>query len=92
MNAGKKSTETIDSPPSVSFAQALRDIFPRQSLRDAGEESRWVLKEKSAGSKKARAFCLSLFDQKCARVASNSNATIFVILIIGLTAGPAVSL
>jgi len=27
-------------PPSVSFAQALRDIFPRQWLRHAGEESR----------------------------------------------------
>jgi hypothetical protein len=26
-------------PPSVSFARALRDIFPRQWLRHAGEES-----------------------------------------------------
>ena len=34
----------------------------------------------------------SLINPQCARIASSNNATMLVILIAGLTAGPAVSL
>ncbi len=53
-----------------------------------------TLKQKP--TKKPR-IAAGLFDScfvslQCARIASRSSATMFVILIIGLTAGPAVSL
>jgi len=45
-----------------------------------------------ARSFRLRAFFIGARQIPCASVASKSNATMFVILIIGLTAGPAVSL
>ena len=43
---------------------------------------------------RAAGFCVSVVrrNAQCARIASSSSATMLVILIIGLTAGPAVSL
>ncbi len=39
-----------------------------------------------------RGFVFGIAAAQCARIASSSSATMLVILIIGLTAGPAVSL
>ena len=72
-------------------------LIPRQFVRKKGKhrlsDANWKLQRKSPGVA-AGAFVFSEVrcDQPCASTASSSRATMLVILIIGFTAGPAVSL
>ena len=83
MNSARRWGPTPARPPSVSRAAARATPPPRR-----GEEE--TSNKKGAPSERLSRF-VEAADQR-ARVASRSSATMLVILIIGLTAGPAVSL
>ena len=80
--------------PKVRYSPVLCGASLRKATRDALQsgDTHALLERKNPAACTA-GFC---FDQtsppQCARIASSNSATMLVILIIGLTAGPAVSL
>ena len=90
-NYGIKDGKIFDFVSQTTPTGGQELSYIRNIFKNVGCASLARPAEMKKGPRKTRALRV-LWCAQCARTASNSSATMLVILIIGLTAGPAVSL